>query len=107
MHLKSNYLEAFFVFTQVQVIQQNCSVNIGASCTCAVAVRTGDDVFKVDRCRVEGSDDVPPTIAVMYLNGELNPGTRIFSKESGNKFEVFIFAFIRHSQSDGLIILIP
>ena len=81
---------------QVQVIQQNCSVNIGASCTCAVAVRTGDDVFKVDRCRVEGSDDVPPTIVVMYLNGELNPGTRIFSKENGNKFEVFVITFHHH-----------
>lgn len=79
---------AFVSRFQVQVIQQNCTSETPASCTCAVAVRSGDDVFLIDKCRSVGSDDVPPTTIAVLLNGDLNPGTRIFNKEDGHKWEV-------------------
>lgn len=53
----NNFLEGFFTLYrhrlfpyEVQVAFQRC-VGGGATCTCAVAVRAGDSVFFVDRCR--------------------------------------------------------
>ena len=38
-----------YLFIQVHVVYQRCSQSIQASCNCAVAIQSGDDVFVVDR----------------------------------------------------------
>ena len=78
---------------QVQAIYQRCSTEPGAqsaTCTCAVAVKSGDDVFVVDRCRRTGqtTDDDTVMRAVMFVNGDVTPGTRVFSQAEGADMKV-------------------
>ena len=63
-----------------------------------MAVRSGDDVFVTDRCRKKASacdvDDCSPiTKAIMFLNGELTPGTRVYKQNEGMRFDVRKFFF--------------
>ena len=79
---------------QVEVVTYPCH-NKG-TCTCAVAVKTGDDVIVVDRCKrpndrkvkrfddtgevfsdSKASADMAPMRIAMYLNGQLTDGADI------------------------------
>ena len=76
--------------SQVQVIYQRCTPDVDFTCTCAVAVKSGDDVFVVDRCRridQENADVVMRT--VMFVNGDVTPGTRVFSQSDGADMKVY------------------
>lgn len=62
----------------------------GGSCTCAVAVRSGDDVLIIDSCdRPDGSE--LPLDTTLYKNGELTPGTVIVSENEGKVHKVSLF----------------
>lgn len=79
---------------QIQVAYQACNTNTTESCSCAVAIKSGDDVFVLDRCRLhsnycsEGDESCRLLRAVLYLNGELTPGTRIFQTDGGLGYQV-------------------
>ncbi len=82
---------------QIHVVYQKCDKTIAASCNCAVAVRSGDDVFVLDRCfrhtkpfnRLRGhTEDTTYLKTVLHLNGDLTPATRIHRKDDGLKYIV-------------------
>lgn len=76
------------------MIYQACGPTTRESCNCAVAVKSYDDVFVVDKCRLRsnGSSDNPESLRVMkvtlFVNGRLNQGTRIFRKHGGTSYQV-------------------
>ena len=85
--------------TQVHAIYQQCGHLMLASCNCAVAVQSGDDVIVIDRCtrkrrpflHIDGTyDDDPLTVMSvdLYLNGELTEGTRVYEESDGKKYIV-------------------
>lgn len=81
-----------FLWFQVQVIFQRCSSN--ANCNCAVAVKSGDFVFVVDRCRRHG-DSCQGNVSCggllrtsSYMWERVTPGTKIFRKNEGRAYEV-------------------
>ncbi|CAG5116409.1 unnamed protein product, partial [Candidula unifasciata] len=84
----NNYLEGQFLLLrnreldyEVRVFLRRCTdYHSYASCVCAVAVRSNDDVIVIDKCGAgQGETNVfhPMTITA-YLNGELTSNTRIF-----------------------------
>lgn len=79
---------------KVQLIYQSCGTSTpnGESCNCGVAVRSGDDVFVVDRCRLkpEACTDADCRMmkVTLFVNGDLTPGTRIFKTDGGLSYEV-------------------
>ena len=86
-----------FLLFQIHTVYQKCDNNIPASCNCAVAVRSGDDVFVIDRCfrqtkpfnRLKGATkNLTYMIAELYLNGKLTPATRVYRKDDGMKYIV-------------------
>lgn len=65
------------------------SCNGRASCNCAIAVRSGDDVIVVDICGVKRKRGKKiPLKAYMYLNGDLTSGTSIISYKNGINYKV-------------------
>ena len=72
------------------MVYQRCTPGGNASCTCAVSVKSGDDVFTVSKCRGLDSTEDPILKTVLYINGDLTPGTRVFIKDEGIRFEVLI-----------------
>ena len=66
------------------------SCNGKASCNCAVAVRSGDDVIVVDRCgaTMGKSKKKTPMKLRMFLNGDLTEGTEVFRQSGGKKYMV-------------------
>lgn len=86
-----NVLESTFIwilFLQVHTFYRSC--NKKASCNCAVAVRSGDDVIVLDVCgktRRSGKKRRPLT-KKLFLNGELTPGTSVYQHNKGKKYEV-------------------
>ena len=76
--------------SQVQVIYQRCTPDVDFTCTCAVAVKSGDDVFVVDRCRRSGQANADVVMrTVMFVNGDVTPGTRVFSQSDGADMKVY------------------
>ncbi|ELT95338.1 hypothetical protein CAPTEDRAFT_211586 [Capitella teleta] len=98
-HLYNNFYHGYFYLYkhekfpyEVQAIYQACTDNVTESCNCAVAVRSGDDVFVVDRCRRSScaSEDCQLMKATMYTNGQITPGTRVFAKNGGLRYDVIL-----------------
>ena len=78
------------MLSQVQVIYQRCTPDLDFTCTCAVAVKSGDDVFVVDRCRRSGQANADVVMrTVMFVNGDVTPGTRVFSQSDGADMKVY------------------
>ena len=76
------------------MIYQLCEPSGKGTCTCAVAVKSGDDVFVVDRCRREGEINADVIMrSVMFTNGDVTPGTRVFSQSDGADMKVGGFLF--------------
>ena len=73
------------------MVYQRCSVDqtSDATCNCGVAVRSGDDVFVVERCRRDDGAD-QPLRAQLYVNGNLTLGTFIYSEYEGQRYHVSI-----------------
>lgn len=71
------------------MLYQRCESNQSsdATCNCGVAVKSGDDVFVVERCRKDDGAD-QPIRAQLYLNGNLTMGTFIFSEYDGQRYHV-------------------
>ena len=79
------------VMFQVHTFLRACGnfLNGDATCTCAMAVQSGDDVFVFDRCGAQRDSTVTGAINVKaYINGVLTKGTRVLKFDSGNKYEV-------------------
>ncbi|KAK7469526.1 hypothetical protein BaRGS_00036472, partial [Batillaria attramentaria] len=88
----NNFFEGWFVLyrsrtitAEVHTFYRNC--NGHASCNCAVAVRSGDDVILIDRCGPESGETIPLDISV-YANGDLTAGTYIYSFLEGRRYKV-------------------
>lgn len=63
--------------------------NKKATCNCAVAIRSGDDVILIDRCGQSAKIQRRKRMTIkIYKNGELTPGTRIRRFGGGKKYEV-------------------
>lgn len=61
-----------------------------ATCNCAVAVRSGDDVIVIDRCGASSSTSKYKALKMtLYLNGQLTKGTRVIAYGGGKKYEVW------------------
>ena len=68
-------------------------------CNCAVAVKSGDDVYVVDKC---DQDDMSALKLRKYMHGDGIPGTRVLSFEDGNELRVsYINMFIQMSLKVG------
>ena len=76
---------------------QKCGPHVLASCNCAVAVQSGDDVIVIERClrrkkwfrRISGSEESVNRMRVdMYVNGNLTRGTRVLQEADGKKYNV-------------------
>ena len=74
-----------FLFLQVRAYYRTC--NGRASCNCAAAVLVGDDVIVVDKCGPERGKNSPVAVQ-LFLNGQLEAGTRIIQYNGGRKYEV-------------------
>ncbi|XP_078311454.1 uncharacterized protein LOC111132750 [Crassostrea virginica] len=91
-----NFFEGEFVMYRhktlpyaVHTFYRSC--NKRASCNCAVAVRSGDDVIVLDVCgqtRSTGKKKRRPLTKKLFLNGELTPGTSVFQHRKGKKYEI-------------------
>ncbi|XP_078311472.1 von Willebrand factor D and EGF domain-containing protein-like [Crassostrea virginica] len=100
-----NFFEGEFVMYRhktlpyaVHTFYRSC--NKRASCNCAVAVRSGDDVIVLDVCgqtRSTGKKKRRPLTKKLFLNGELTPGTSVFQQRKGKKYEVMAFTFLQIS----------
>ncbi|XP_041370718.1 uncharacterized protein LOC121384400 [Gigantopelta aegis] len=93
----NNYLEGEFILYrhktlpyEVRTFLRNC--NGKASCNCAVAVKSGDDIIVIDRCGPQkaASDKRRPIVPRLYLNGELTPGTRVIMQSGGRKYQIIL-----------------
>ena len=75
---------------QVHSYFRQCNPNNAATCTCAVAVQSGDDVFVIDRCGEVpgGPNSAPITITPYITGGELTAGTLIYRYDGGTKYRV-------------------
>ena len=89
-------------YPQVHAIYQKCGTNITASCNCAVAVQSGDDVIVIDRCfrdvkpvkRLDGEfKDITQMKVNIFLNGQLTPGTSVYQQADGKIYLVSIFNY--------------
>lgn len=61
------------------------------ACSCAIAVKSGDDVILVDVCGpAVGATTRKPIFTIkLYLNGELTPETEVISHGGGKTYEVW------------------
>ncbi|XP_064612523.1 uncharacterized protein LOC135476426 [Liolophura sinensis] len=86
---------------RVHTVFQQCSLyGVNASCTCAVAVQSGDDIFVVSRCRLREArealakglgvspDDIPAMVVRLWVNGEMTQNTSIATRFSGKQFDI-------------------
>ncbi|GAB1607640.1 hypothetical protein Ahia01_001047900 [Argonauta hians] len=102
-----NYFQGEFVLYRhkylpyaVHTFYQSCASTV--SCNCGVAVKSGDDVIVIDRCESTRRNRNQPILITLYNNGELTPGTRIYSLDGGNKFKVVLptGAFVMVAKSE-------
>ncbi|CAI9738780.1 Willebrand factor D and EGF domain-containing [Octopus vulgaris] len=91
----NNYFEGEFVLYRhttlpyaVHTFYRSC--NNHASCNCAVAVQSGDDVIVIDRCGPTKKTKKGSTTITLYLNDELTEGTRIIQLYGGRKYMVYL-----------------
>ena len=71
---------------QVHTTVEKCYNTV--ACTCAVSIRSGDDVIVVDSCRERALAKGGNMMVDVLLNGELTPGTLILSENNGRKIKV-------------------
>ena len=57
-------------------------------CTCAVSVKSGDDVIVIDRCGAELDAEDSVIEVKMYVNDQLTPGTQILQYDDGHEYRV-------------------
>ena len=74
---------------QVNTFLRQCAAVAEATCNCAVAVKSGDDVIVIDRCGAKRGSrvDVPMTVTA-YLNGKLTSGTKVYQYKGGDEYRV-------------------
>ncbi|XP_041368567.1 uncharacterized protein LOC121382945 isoform X2 [Gigantopelta aegis] len=91
----NNFYEGEFIFYkhttkpyEVRTFYRSCRKK--ASCNCAVAVRSGDDVIVIDRCAAQDSDPDTQMVVRTYITGELTPGTRIVRYVGGREYRVYL-----------------
>lgn len=73
---------------QVRTFYRKCNKG-RATCNCAVAVRSGDDVIVIDRCGPTSTAGKYKALKItLYLNGELTKGTKVLAFGGGKKYEV-------------------
>ncbi|XP_025096160.1 uncharacterized protein LOC112565098 isoform X1 [Pomacea canaliculata] len=78
---------------QVHVFLRRCKDFIAsASCICAVAIRSGDDVIRLDKCGAgsgETNENRPIKIS-LFINGDLTRGTSILRLRGNNKYRILL-----------------
>uniref|UniRef100_A0A0L8G0B6 VWFD domain-containing protein n=1 Tax=Octopus bimaculoides TaxID=37653 RepID=A0A0L8G0B6_OCTBM len=74
----------------VQAFYRKCGVRNGASCNCAAAIRSGDDVIVFDRCgsSKESKKANKKLDIKLLLNKKLTKGTSIVKKNNGREYRV-------------------
>ncbi|XP_074642559.1 uncharacterized protein LOC141899868 isoform X2 [Tubulanus polymorphus] len=91
-----NYFEGEFLLyrhtnypIQVNSFYRACG---SATCNCAVAVQSGDDVIVLDRCddATVGVNLQRHFLVKLYKNGNLSAGTRIKRFDGGLKYEIIL-----------------
>ena len=96
----NNHMEGEFVLYKhtnydqaVHMFFKKC-VGVGsnrASCNCAAAIKSGDDVILFDSCdNKRKKADHKFLRIVLYKNGDLTPGTYVERVDGGVKFKVSI-----------------
>jgi hypothetical protein len=108
-----NYLSGIFTMykheiepIEVQIITYKCYPQ--GTCICAVAIKSGDDVIVLDRCKEPKSDgpmrfnatnskpdskmfhEENPYYRWFYVQGTRSKGTRIYEQMSGQVVEVIV-----------------
>ncbi len=79
----------------MQTYVQRCLGRV--ACTCYVNIRSGDDVIVIDSCGPRAKANGGQMELVVFLNGELTPGTRILQFNNGKKFKVkYIYLHITY-----------
>ena len=58
-------------------------VHLDATCNCAVAVRSGDDIILIDGCGPNSEIRNKRMRVNVYKNGDLTEGTRLFTESNG------------------------
>ena len=103
----AHFIIVLFLLPQVDVVYQKCELTVEASCNCAVAIQSGDDVIVIDRCyrerkvvplvKLDGANvrNAKPRHAVttrmtvqLYINDKLTPATKVFQEADGKKYFV-------------------
>ncbi|XP_056005500.1 uncharacterized protein LOC130050218 isoform X5 [Ostrea edulis] len=107
-----NYLEGEFILYrhkslsyEVRTFYRKCDTR--ASCNCAIAVRSGDDVILVDVCgpTMGKSPKQTPYTIKMYLNGDLTPGTEVIRRFGGKTYEIILPTGAKVIVMNGWVIL--
>ena len=81
------FLTLHICLLQVHSVQVACGFLV--ACNCAMVVKSGDDIIKIDRCPTEGGLNANiPTQVFVYTNGELTQGTYIYNEENSNNYKV-------------------
>jgi len=78
----------------VEVSQFICNTQSQGTCICGVAIRQGDDVFRLTRCQ----NDFPngnyqlsgPLVRQLFLNGDLDAGFTVIEQGAGQLYEVYV-----------------
>lgn len=90
----------------MQVGFQKCAS--AGTCTCAVAVRSGDTVFVLNKCRSKRSSHrghckgkkkyqcADALQAKLYYHDNITDGTQIFKSTDGKGFEVRLKGYVRY-----------
>lgn len=97
----------YFTYFQVRTFYRSCKGH--ASCNCAVAVKVYDDVFLVDKCSSDRTNDdsYQPIIFKMYRYGQMSTGFKVYRENFGKKYQVrtniycsfFLWNFAKYSLS--------
>ena len=67
----------------------------GVTCICTIAVQSGDDVLVLNKCQENEDPDgfslIPGELTTqLYLNGELTPGTYIYSLPDETVVSIYV-----------------
>ncbi|KAL3863376.1 hypothetical protein ACJMK2_005133 [Sinanodonta woodiana] len=73
---------------EVRAEYKKCSPNARATCNCAVAIKSGDDVITFRGCQNSQHHQNPMMTVQIYKNNELTPGTYVKRMGCGQKYEV-------------------
>lgn len=75
---------------QVHIFRRECGAGANIVCTCAVAVRSGDDVVVIDRCGADANSTQDYITIHMYNNGDFTKGTAVHQIDDGHGYMVKI-----------------